>query len=616
MVLYWIALIMSFLLVPTFFWLGRRNGRGGDRPSQLLSPSRSLAIGTFLSTLVLFLPYNYLEVLRDMPIPARVWQSLWLGVYQALRFFVVAAEYDDLQAITAACGLESYTILGTILLILAPVLTFGVILSFFRGFEAYRAYFLHPRAPSYVFSELNEKSLHLATDVRNNHPDAIILFANVFNENNEEISDLSERAREIGAICFDRDTLSLSRAIRAKNSPLFFFAIAEDQSVNGALRQLHSATTAEEENLRQAARIVNHPYYSKRPNTRLYVFSSSAQGELLLDNLPDTTITVRRVEHSRPLIIRTLFESGHEFLFENAAPQPDGTKAIRALIIGAGSYGREMIKTLCWCCQMKGYSLSIDVVDRDPQAEDRFAFHCPGLMENRNASEGMPRFSITFHCGVSADTDSFVKVLRKIPRPTYVLASLGNDEMNLDTALTVRRVYSQTEDLASRDPFIHAIIYESENKQGLEGATNVRGERYDIHYIGDLASSYSERVIINEEMISTALARHMRFSNREFTHDIHQRSSMAVTLYEHLAHLCGQSTVEDTRANPPTDEARKEALRAEHIRWCAYMFAEGYVFAPLTGRRSNTIAKTHRDLVPYDEMEDLRQAPKETPPNQ
>ena len=612
MLFYWLTFCLSLLVLLIFSLLAIQAGRA-YKSTRLLSSSRLLAVGVFFAIWLLFLPHTYLVVLDGMPVLPRIWQSLWIGVYQVIRFFVVAADYSDLEAVSAASGIGAHTVLGTFLLILAPLLTFSVILSFFRNFSAYRKYLMHPHAPTYVFSELNEKSFHLAADIKHNHRDAVILFSDVFEENNEENFELVERAKEIGAICFKKDMLSLNLSFHSKNSLLCFFAMAEENSVRGAYRQLGSSITAEEENLRQAYRLANDPFYAKRPHTKLFVFSSTVQGEILLDNLPKSILSVRRVERFRPLIMRTLFEDGQRFLFENAVTLPDGTKAIRALILGAGGYGSEMVKALCWCCQMNGYSLSIDVLDYDETAAEKFAFACPGLLEN-NASRnpGMPQYTLTVHEGISTDSAKFVHLLRELPRPTYVLAALGADERNIDAALTVRRIYRQSTSYEDNEPFIHAIVYESENRYGLENATNDRGEHYNIHYIGDLASSYSERVILNEEMTSSALKWHQKYVPTDFEYDFHLRSAMSITLWEHFARVCGVKTAEKSdNTSALTDEQIIEMELAEHKRWCAFMFSEGYVYAPQTHGRRDAIAKTHADLVPFDQLDRPVFAPKE-----
>ncbi len=242
------------------------------RSTRILTPSRALAVGVFLSTWLLLLPYYYLEVFTDLSLIPRLWESVWVAVHHVIRFFVADVDFADIQKAGQLSGYAPYYILGTVLMVLAPLLTFSVVLSFFRNFASYRKYLMHPYAATYVFSELNEKSLHLAMDLKRNHSSAVIIFTDVFEENNEESYELVERAKEIGAICFKKDMLSINLSFHSRRSLLYFFAIAEERSVRGMYRQMITATTPEEENLKQAHRLTHHPFYSKRPNTKLFVF--------------------------------------------------------------------------------------------------------------------------------------------------------------------------------------------------------------------------------------------------------------------------------------------------------------------------------------------------------
>ena len=569
------------------------------KSTRIMTPSRVLAIGVFASAWFLLFPYYYIEVFSDISFLPRIWESVWVTVHHVIRFFVVDADFGDIQNLGVQSGMVSYTILGTILLILAPLLTFSVILSFFQNFSAYRKYLMHPNSATYVFSELNEKALALARDLKNNHPDSIIIFTDVFADNNEESFEIIERAKEIGAICFKKDMLSLNLRFHSKNSLLCFFAIAEERSVRGMYRHMLTSTTAEEENLKQAHKLAANKFYSNRANTQLFVFSTGTQGELLIDNLPETKISVRRVNHFKQLIIRTLHENGKELLFDRALPTSGGEKQINAVIIGAGGYGTEMIKTLAWYCQMDGYRINIDAFDVDPLACEKLEFECPGLMSpenNGNNEDGHACYNIRFHDGISVDTGVFSERLGSIEWPTYIFVSLGSDELNVNTAVTVRRIFRQLG--CPYDPFIHAIVYDSENKKVLEGATNLKGESYDIHYIGDLSQTYSERVVINEELGSEALSMHMKYSDSEFKYDYHVRSSVAAALHREL---CVELGVFPKEIDGLSEQERYRMEKLEHRRWQAYMFAEGYVYGrPQNGRIRDDIAKIHSELVPHD----------------
>lgn len=590
--MYAVFLVLSLICLALCVLIALRINRTYKR-TRILTPSRVLAVGVFVSTWMLLFPYYYQSIFCQQFILTRIWESIWVAVHHAIRFFVVDADYFDFYTISVRSGIGLYFILGTVLMILAPLLTFSVILSFFSNFTAYRQYIMHPGAPTYVFSELSEKSLALATDIKRNHSDAVVIFTDVFEENNEESYEIRERAKEIGALCFKKDMLSINLLFHSTRSLLCFFAIAEDKSVRGMYRQMQSSTTAEEENLKQAYQLSTHWYYSKRANTKLFVFSSGTHGEMLLDNLPKSNLTVRRVERFKPLILQTLYQNGKELLFDTAVESHSGEKQINVVVVGAGGYGREMIKTLAWYCQMDGYRLTIDVFDIDPLAGEEFAFECPGLMDfghNGAFGKGEAQFAIRFHSGVSVYTDRFAELLGAIESPTYVFVALGSDEMNVNTAITVRRVFRQKGCLY--DPLIHAVLYDSDIKKALSNACDRKGFPYGIEFVGDLRTTYSERVVMNEELGNRALSLHQEYTSDDFRTGYEYRSSTAAVMYRILLiKLCVQR-------EKPTVEERRRLECLEHRRWMAYMYGEGYVYGP----QRDDIAKTHPALLPYDQL--------------
>lgn len=592
--MYAVFLVLSLICLALCVLIALRINRTYKR-TRILTPSRVLAVGVFVSTWMLLFPYYYQSIFCQQFILTRIWESIWVAVHHAIRFFVVDADYFDFYTISVRSGIGLYFILGTVLMILAPLLTFSVILSFFSNFTAYRKFLLHPGAPTYVFSELSEKSLALATDIRCNHPDAVVIFTDVFEEDNEESFEIRERAKEIGALCFKKDMLSINLLFHSTRSLLCFFAIAEDKSVRGMYRQMQSSTTAEEENLKQAYKLSTHWYYSKRANTKLFVFSSGTHGEMLLDNLPKSNLTVRRVERFKPLILQTLYQNGKELLFDTAVESHSGEKQINVVVVGAGGYGREMIKTLAWYCQMDGYRLTIDVFDIDPLAGEEFAFECPGLMDsghNGAFGKGEAGFRIRFHSGVSVHTEQFAAQLSAIEWPTYVFVALGSDELNVNTAITVRRICRQRG--CPYNPFIHAVLYDSAVKTALINASDRRGRPYGIEFVGDLKTSFSERVIMNQELGDEALNRYQQWSDRDFESEYDYRASVSAVMHRMLCEKMGVFAESGL-----SEEEKAELLsRLEHHRWMAYMYGEGYVYGP----QRDDIAKTHPALLPYDQL--------------
>lgn len=576
--------------------------------TQIMTPSRLLAIGVFAASWFLVFPYYYAEVFRDLGAFPRIWESIWVSVHHVIRFFVVDVDFADIKAAADICGSDFYVYLGTLLIILAPILTFSVILSFWQNFDAYRRFIMHPYAPAFVFSELNEKSLTLAKDIKETHKSAIVIFTDIFEPDNEESFDLLESAKELGALCFKKDMLSLNLKFHSEHSPLYFFAIAEPHSVRGVHRNLLSHTTAEEENLRQARQIMTDKFYSKRPNTYLFVFSASTLGEMLFDSLPASAVIARRVNRYASFIRRTLYKEGKEMLFDTALDTGGEEKEINAVILGSGKYGGEMIKTLPWFCQMDGYRLNIDVFDGSPDAEEHFVFKYPGLMGECNGnfdSYEMPRYKITFHSGIDVSSISFARELEAIKNPTYILVALGSDELNVKTAVEIRRILRRAG--CPFDPRIDAIVYNKENKDILDNATK-RGIPYKINCIGNLRETFSFTTVTKDDIRDNIEAIYQEFQISPSQPDDYTLNSTEVSfIHSELCKKLGKHISSNADLLSEEDSINVEMF--EHRRWVAYMFSEGYIY----GEHKDPVAKTNRTLLPYSELPNTL-APKERVP--
>lgn len=558
------------------------------RGSRLATPSRVLAVGVFFSGWTLYFPY-YFYSFAGQNIVARLWEALWVSAHHTIRLFVIDTDFSEIFNSAMLSSVEFYAVLGTILFILAPIMTAGVILSFFRNFVSYMRCMAHRGGDAYIFSDLSPKSLALATDLQKNHKNAVIIFTDIFDKEEEENFELVERAREMGAVCFREDVASINLSFFSKNSRLSFFAIGADESEN--VRQAYALTKA------------NAPC-AKRDNVFLYVFSKETESELLLSNLPETKIQIRRIDDIRSLVWRTLYDGGED-LFSNAMPNEDGTKTIRAFVIGTGGHGTAIIRTLAWFCQMDGYRIEIHAFDRDARAEERFAMIAPELMSPANNGvyiAGEAQYKIVFHAGVSVNDTGFSDALATAGTPTSVFVSMGNDALNVRTAVYLRQHFRQKH---LPDPIIRAIVYDTENKKVLNGAHNWKNQPFNIQFIGDLEEMYSERVILKQDLEEEALGTHRSYGGGEedfYRYEYNYSSSMASALHRHLRRKLGIASF-NKPAEELTEEERDTLERIEHNRWNAYMRSEGYVYSGSPDAKSrDDLAKMHHNLIPFDQL--------------
>lgn len=543
-----------------------------------------LFAGVFVAALFMFFPTHSVAAGATM---LGGWRAFLLSVFNTMQVFAIGCEFNVVKESMVHCPdwLDVwYQVWAATLYVLAPIFTFGFVLSLFKNLSAYFKYLFSYFKEVYVFSELNEKSLVLANDIKTKHKKAAIVFTDVFEDNEESTYELIDKARKIGSICFKKDILVLDFKKHSNRKPISFFAIGCNET----------------ENLNQSLKLIDN--YKNRSDTHVYVFSTKIRSELLLTAIDKGQVKVRRINEVQSLVNRVLYEKGG-ILFDSANEIDGNTKKISAVVVGMGSHGTEMVKALAWFGQMDGYKLEINAFDKDPLAEERFIAVAPELMSpdyNGVDIEGEAQYKITVHSGIDVESISFANRITTITDATYVMVALGNDDVNINTAVNLRMYFERMK----IHPVIQAIVYNSQQKKALQGIKNYRGQAYDIEFIGDMESSYTEDVIIDSDLEADALNRHLKWGKEDefWTYEYNYRSSMASAIHMKARIQCGIPGA-DKREDELTEEERNVIEVLEHRRWNAYMRAEGYVFSGAKDKSSrNDLAKMHHDLVDFSSL--------------
>lgn len=642
---FFLSLSLFFLIITLAFSSIRKLGY---RSHRLLTPYRILAGGTFLASTLMFMPFCYAQLTQITGIFPRIFGTLLLACHNAVRLFVVDNDFsiimDGLQG-EAPWLSAGYTLLGTPLYILSPLLTYSFILSFFRDLAASRRYFFSFGRRVHVFPSMNEHSMALAESIGKAHERKglarmfrdVIIFTDVMERDGEENQELLEKARHLGAIVFHKtlDAVKLNRRFFYRKSSLFFYLIEENET----------------EKIGYAAAIMES--YDDEENT-LYIFSSAAQCRLMFEAKPQTALHVIRVNDIRSLIYHNLDVYGIR-LFHKARVYNENV--ISAVIVGLGRYGSELLKALAWYCQVSGFSLKVHAFEKNPNAEASFTSACPELMAlNRAEAEGDARYDITIHSGVDVTTTAFYTALKEITDATYIFVSLGTDDRNVAAAEQIRTLYAGIN--RRFHPDIETVVYDTNlrkamgytwNAKGVlneprdseaDGVRNHRGQPYRIHMIGDLESFYSTDTVIDSPLVTSGLHIHLRYTtslaflkarrekgapltkeeenaifesadpvaaNDFWQKEYCYRSSVAKALAENLRQQLSDAGYLkllgcETHWAERSFEERTAIGAQEHIRWNAYMRTEGYSRGP-----RNDLAKLHPNLVPVSELraEDL-----------
>lgn len=582
-----ICLIISVVLAAVAIMTAIAAYAVSIRSTKTPKPLIILLGGFLLSSCCMFFPIHCSVVSTDT-----LWgipNAVCLSLFNAIQVVALGCEYGVIESGITACPnefVEFYKFWISFLYLITPIFTFSFVLSLFKNISAYCRYWFKCFNRVFVFSELNVRSVTLASDIRKKYPLCGIVFTDVFDENDEKSYELIERSKTIGAICFKKDILAVNFKFHSPRSDMSFFLIGNDET----------------ENLNQSLKLTK--IYKKRDNTRFYVFTTKTEGKLLLSGVPEGKFKLRRVDDVQSLVSRLLYESGYE-LFDGAKKTADGKRAISALIVGMGHHGTEMLKALAWYCQMDGYSLRINAFDKEELAEQKFSAKAPELMSpkyNGVYIDGEAQYEISIHSGADVTTKKFAEKIYDIKDATYVFIALGDDDLNISTAAELRMYFERM----GIHPVINAVMTNSEGKKALDGVTNYRGQKYDINFVGDVESSYAENVIIDSELEKKALARHLKWGEEDefWRYEYNYRSSMASAIHMDARIRCGIPGA-DKPEEDLTDEERVIIEALEHRRWNAYMRAEGYVFSGSKDKSSrNDLAKMHHDLVDYSSLSD------------
>ena len=386
--------------------------------------------------------------------------------------------------------------------LITPMISTAVILSFVKHFAAFVKYKFCFNKDVHVFSELNEKTLALGKNLYEKHngpkrekgsKKIAIIYTDVIYANDEAHMDLIEGAKEIKAILFNKDILSINfKRTEKSRRNIKFYLISDD----------------EREKVKHLDRLIE--LYEHNENAELYIFSDSIEVKCFLNKclenkrnpktkMPEINMRVLRVDDIKILIYHSLDENGLS-LFKNAALLEDGTREISVAVIGFGKYGQEVTKALLWYCQIPGFRVKISVLDERVTTESEFRAMCPEIRVNEDVNDPNDMHYTLHFSYATFGTEEFYSELEKVGVISHAFVCLGDDSRNITAAVGIKeRLSQQTAPL-----YIETIIYDPCLKNCF--SDNVRA-------FGDLQSFYSKNSVIAGDLINEGLNVHLRWAS-------------------------------------------------------------------------------------------------------
>ncbi len=483
---------------------------------------KCVPVGIFASALLLLGVIYYYGTGADNVCSENFFRALIASFQHTMRLFTLDGDYGDFMQnleqwdVTVRRYYMNYCV---VLYAIAPMVTFGFVLTFIKNLYAYIHYYLCFFKETHVFSELNEMTLALAKNLLQHHYEVmddggdeadgkkrpfcktrrllrhawkfltkpLIVFTDVTQDKEESYLELVDGARDCGAILFRKDLESIHWRMRMSIRKLNFYLISED----------------EPEKIRHADNIIR---CYNGGSVHMYFFAHSIEGKCYLDTLGASaemkaskkkSLLITRIDDVRLLIYQYLKTDGIK-LFENAEPAGDD-RVIDVAILGFGRYGMEMLKGLLWYCQLPGYTIRIRVFEEKKGVESAFRSQCPELRigEKAESSWQDARYEIQFY-ECSAESNECVKHLEALNKKSFVFICLGNDDLNIEAAKRVKCISENR----SMNYQITTVVYNTRIKECVSNEFTV---------IGDLNSFYSPETVLASELAVEAMNVHARW---------------------------------------------------------------------------------------------------------
>ena len=346
--------------------------------------------------------------------------AIGLTLFESMCAMLLNANLGDLLENFNSFNVAYIGIYKTVLLVLliiAPLFTVGITLSFFSEKFVRLIYRIRSEfRDTYLFSAINERTLCIAEDIDETDRKAIIVFVLRISEEDVDAESLA-RIKKIGAYLINDDITQTKHSLRHT-------------------RNYYLLDTNDSENLEAGLRIYQRYNKERTDKVNMWLYTKNEISEVIFDYLYET-FNVRLI-NEEGLIARALVTD---------YPVHDAVKdgRLSVLIVGGGHIGLEILRTMTMCtCLGDEVKADINVIDLNGE-KSRAIFEkaSPGLAE---------KWDIKFH---SADVKSVAisNVLDGID-PTYIVVCLGNETLNLETAIYIRRKYGIADGL----PRIHSLI--------------------------------------------------------------------------------------------------------------------------------------------------------------
>lgn len=508
--------------------------------------------------------------------------------------------------------------------------------------------FIRP-AENHFFFGINNASLSLSKDLLKDDKNRLVVFINDFCEldNQNDYLHIHENAyvlkrksilesinleKEEGLLqlfkskgnheqsencmknVFHRLTV-LKKKINNRNTHLYFFSDDDDWNIKQARLTIAELKELIETKNKKGEKVI-------RPKSiRIHVATWNEISEKhFKDSLPESLQNIKvEVHNYATLVSRKLIEKYHPVDFiEIDSEQAIAKTDFNALIIGFGQIGTHVLRKLIEQGQFVGSEFKVTVIDGLMHVkEGRFAHLYPGVKDN---------YDVDF---IEAEVGhhTFYKTVKDlIDKVNYIVIALGNDELNIQTALEILEINS----IKGRNKLGIFIQLEDEShwKETLDKYKS------QINIFGESDEVFSESNILQRNVEMSGRLVHQvyhKLYGGEKSFDLISRHDQLsnISAAEHLyakVKLLGSDSLKEFSSSFDCRDAFVQSLKnnqelnlsiGEHLRWNAFHFIHGWTTLPMDQipgntpeekykKRKNNELRIHSCLISWEDLVDLK----------
>lgn len=639
-----VSAAMLAVSVALYIWTKRCRLSGAG-----LSPWHRLCVCVFASVYV----FELSQVLGELVVAD---SPLLQTLFSAVQMFLLEKDIDlDTDAIRMALGelAQPYITYNALLYLLAPLTTLSAALVLFSKYVSLPLLRLQSRRREvFLFSDLTEDSLELATSVASHDATFVVAFADVDSCEDEE---LVLQAREARFLCLS-ESISTLLSWCSRRATLHVVLSSGNEVSN-----LHNTLAVVSMLAEHASADQNITIHAVSDTTAIDNYVDAASEIAVRSN---ANIRIRRINKTADLVRQLLLSNP---LFLPGLPTDDSRdlyegRQRHVIIVGHDDLCYEFLKGALWCGRAKGLAMRIELIDESAQElERRLAFECPELHALAGTEYDLRFFDL------DPMSDGLLRHLGQCAASvSYVLLSLDDELVGIHVAKRVRETLERERialGISSPSvPLVAVRVADTLLAQTLAKAQVPKGQSYGLVAVGSRESLLSYKSVfhptletwarnlnraywgyfdlpVGEEREALGVAADEAYERLEYNRNSSMASAIFLKydLYSFCRTIASgecellstedlpdaqdwQLSLDDAAFGKVVDayeayvrEGNTDWLqRLEHERWNGYVRTLGFcrasedeyrAFFPRTHNDQDQLARLHICLVSYDDLD-------------